>query len=209
MRSDTFCTNLGSRSSGMSRLWVEDSYRRLSRNGFEVGTQFARRSRPGYGVILTPSVLGECAVSSRRGVPLLSLENGWLAKQMPSRDAEVRVRVCVGSVIVMPRLRIFHVGRTTHELATISEGTVEVGGKILPLHTAKPAAFGLIAELKADLNWSNLVLATEVMGNSRPSRVQLSGDALCVRLAGKFLSEGGYAPSLDDSGVWLSRVVSA
>ncbi len=193
MRSDTFCTNLGARSNGMARLWIEDSYHRLTRNNFSVGTQFTRRSRPGYGVILEPNILGEVTVSTRRGAPLLSLENSWLANQMPAQDADVRVRVSVGNIVVMPRLRTFHVGRRFSDEATIVGNILTAGANTRQIDTLAPASIGLIGNLTAHLDWTNLVYATEVMGNARPECVALSGDVLCIRLAGKFLADGGYS----------------
>jgi hypothetical protein len=176
----------------MARLWIEDSYRRLTRNGFGTDATFARIARPGVGVVLAPSVLGDAKVSSRRGVPILSVENSWLARQMRYADQQARVRISVNHIVLMPRLRAFHVGTKAHDCAEISGMFIRFGERNESLETARPAMHGLIGELRAVLDWQNLVLATEIMGDSRPERVFLSGDPLCVRLAGKFLEDGAY-----------------
>ena len=192
MRSDNFLTHIGDRSErGCSRLWLEDSFGRLSRNGFDAGAGFAVTPRPGVGLVFTPSVLGSCHVSHRRSRAILSYEAPDIERLIPS--VEARVRLSVKTIIVMPSLRVFAILRKTAARWTICGNEIVTQNQALPLTGVKPLHLAKApAVIEADLTEANLVYATEVIGNARPGVVVLSGEPLAVQLAGQFLLAAGY-----------------
>lgn len=197
MRSDTFISKIGARSSGAARLWIEDSSGRLSRNGFDGGMQFDAVARPGVGVVIVPDLLGGLTVSRRAQLPLLSVENRWLGHQLPVD--EVRVRVSVKNIIVMPRLRLFGIVRNEAETWNVRGLVVQTPAGERMLGGCRPLAMRGAGRINVELDWNNIVFATELIGGARPAAVSLSGDELCQRVAGKFLQDGGFTFA---DGIW-------
>lgn len=197
---DTFFTAIGERTGRpYERLWIEDSFGRLSRNGFVANSAFNVTPRPGVGLVLTPSVLGEYSITPRRGASVISLEQRGLSDLVRSR--EVRVRLCVKSIVVMPCLRAFHVARPTTGVWTIAGMTLTTPEGATDIGTPSPAGMrSTPARLDVQLSEANIVFATEIIGNATPAEVTLSGDPLMVVVGGQFLAAAGYGPTPD--GIW-------
>jgi len=197
LRYDTFFTRLGDRAERpYNRLWIEDSFGRLTANGFATGTGFAARQRPGVGLVLSPDTLGACHVSQRRGAAILSYEARGLTGAL--RTSDVRVRVCVKSIVVMPCLRLFHVGRGVNGEWSIAENRLHADGSVIDIATSTPLQMRKTpAVMSVALTEANIVFATEIIGNTRPAAVRLSGDRLLVTVAEQFLAAAGYAQDGD------------
>lgn len=180
------------------RLWIEDSFGRLSRNGFTAGTRFQIANRPGLGMVLTPSILG-LKVTPRRGGSLISYEARGLSDAV--RASEVKVRVCVKSIVVMPCLRHFHIRAANGETWSIAGETLVTPHGQQDIVTPSPARFAATpALLEIDLTPGNVVFATEIVGNVKPGAVKLSGDAVMQVVAGQFLEAAGYSKA--DADTW-------
>jgi hypothetical protein len=197
MRSDSFLTKIGDRSGrGRGRLWLEDGFDRLSRNGFGPGTAFTVTPRGGVGLVLRVALLGSCHVSHRRRQAVLSYESPDLNSFLPAPSA--RVRISTSAIIVMPSLRVFSIGRQVTETWTVRGDILTTGDGQIPLGTIRPINFRQApAMIEAEIDEANLVCATEVMGNAKAAAVRLTGDALPVRVAGQFLAAAGYARAED------------
>lgn len=193
MRHDTFLTTLGSRGErGYSRLWVEDSAGRLSRNGFGMGDGFEVRPRAGLGLIVRPAILSSTHVSSRRGSAILSYESKDLPTYLRG-VSEARVRISVNAMILMPALRLFAVARPLDEVWSIAGNILSRPNGCQPIDGAMPARFDATpARLNAALTEQNLVFATEVMSHAKPAEISLSGSDALTALAGQFLAAIGY-----------------
>jgi hypothetical protein len=192
MRFDQFCSRIGHRENGYSRVWIEDSFDRLSRNGFTPGTSFEPQFRPGVGLVLAPTAIGSLTVSQRRGVPLLSYERPSVSHQFEATP-DVRVRISVNHVTIMPRLRVFSIGGLRNETWNLSGLTVATPSGSISLEGGSPVhAPKVVQTLRAELTEANLVAATEFMNNVLAPRLELSGEALLVHIAGQFLSDGDY-----------------
>lgn len=193
-RHDTFLTTLGNRADrGCSRLWIEDSAGRLTRNGFHVGSGFEMTPRLGLGFLLRASVLASTHVSSRRTAAILSLESPRL-RELLRGTPEARVRVSCSTIVVMPSLRLFsiraaapsQVWRIAGNDLVRPEGVQEIDSRL-------PARFDVTpARLDAALTEANLVFATEIMAHAKPLRIALSGNPTLVAVAGQFLAAIGY-----------------
>jgi len=187
-------TKLGDRGDrGLWRLWVEDNgFDRLGRNNFTPGTAFTVERRAGTGLILRESILGSCHVSSRRGAGLLSYEAADLGAFLTVPD--VRVRIHVGQIVVTPRLRLHSISRVATEVWSIAGHTLTTPAGVHGLRTASPLTLPHTAgTIEAHLDHSNLVCATELIGNQRPSRVIVRGESLMLTIAGQFLRAAGYS----------------
>jgi len=192
-RHDSLMTTLGDRGDrGLWRLWVEDNgFDRLRRNNFTPGTAFTVERRAGTGLILRESVLGSCHVSSRKGAGLLSYEAGDLGSFLSV--PEIRVRIHVGQIVVTPRLRMHTVARAAAELWTISRTGLTTPSGVYDLRSTNPLSLLHTAgTIEAHLDEGNLVYATELIGNQRPGRVVVRGEALLLTIAGQFLRAAGY-----------------
>ena len=200
MRTDTFFTAIGDRPViGMQRIWIEDSFGRLSRNGFTAGTPYVVGTRPGLGLVVQPAAVSSLHVSARRQASILSYESSSIAHSITTNEA--RVKVSVGSIIILPALRLFHVTRPVTELWQISGLTLVRPEGTCSVVTSAPVRFATSpCLLTVGLTEENLIFATEIIGNAKPGSVALSGGALLCQVAGQFLAEAGYSESAP--GVW-------
>ena len=194
LRHDTFLTKLGDRSDrGCSRLWIEDSAGRLSRNGFQTGCGFELTPRAGLGFLLRPSLLASTHVSSRGRAAILSYESNRLPAMLHDTP-EARVRVSVNTIVVMPALRLFAIAsqrtaavwRIAGDFLLRPEGMQSVATRV-------PARFDTTpARLEVGLTEDNLVFATEIVAHAKPESVNLTGSEALRALAGQFLAATGY-----------------
>lgn len=194
IRHDTFLTKLGDRSDrGCSRLWIEDSAGRLSRNGFATGSGFEVTPRAGLGFLLRPSLLATTHVSSRRSAAILSYESANLSVFLRGTP-EARVRVSVNSIVVMPSLRLFSIAqrRSEQNWSIVGETLTRPEGR-QSIVTRQPARFDATpVRLEIALTEGNLVFSTEVVSQAKPVTVSLTGPSPLVAVAGQFLLAIGY-----------------
>lgn len=187
-------TRLGERTGrNLWRLWIEDNgFQRLQRNNFSVGTGFRVHRRAGVGLVIEASVLASCHVSSRRGAGVLSYEASDLATLLPV--PEVRVRIHVGRIIVMPSVRFHTIARPATEHWQVCGDELVTPGGTFGLRTPEPLRLPQVAaQIEVHLEERNLVYSTELIGNLRPSRVVISGEAVLLTVASQFLRAAGYS----------------
>lgn len=193
-RHDSLTARLGDRRNRPYwRLWVEDnSFDRLGRNNFTPGARFDVARRPGTGLVISESLMGSCRITPRKKGGVLSYEARDLSDFLGTPD--VRVRISVGRIVVAPLLRFHSIARAATEnwsitgcTLTTPDGTVDIrtGAPMNLLHTA--------ACIEVSLDESNLVYATELIGNQRPGRVVLKGSPIMLTVGGQFLRAGGYS----------------
>ncbi len=193
-RHDSLTTRLGERSGrNLWRLWVEDTgYARLARNNFAPGCGFEVARRPGTGLIIQSSLVASCHVSSRRSVGVLSYEAKDLGEFLGT--PEVRVRIQVGCITVTPLLRFHSIASVATETWSIVGDVIRTPSGTVALRSVRPLRLhGNVATIEVALDESNLVYATELIGNHRPGRVLLRGSPILVGVASKFLTAGGYS----------------
>jgi hypothetical protein len=197
---DTFYTAIGERSGRpYDRLWIEDSYGRLARNGFVAGTGFDASHRAGVGLVITPSTLGSYSVTPRGQRSVISLEQRGLSDALRARD--VRVRICVKSIVVMPCLRLFHVAKSVDQVWSIEGTDIFTPEGRASLLTTRPRTFRTSPlRIKFDARPENIAFATEIIGNAKPAEVELSGDELMCVVAAQFLRAAGYIGGADN--IW-------
>ncbi len=195
MRHDSLLTRLGNRAERNSwRLWIEETeLNRLARNNFHQGTPFEACRRPGTGLVIKPALLSTTQVSKRKGQTILSYEARDLHSFLGC--PEVRVRISVGQITVVPRLRAATILTPSTEVWTIKGSTLTTPAGECDIRTAKPLMLRNHAgTIEAALEEMNLVYATEVIGNQRPGRVLLTGAPVMVTVASQFLVACGYGP---------------
>ncbi len=199
MRTDNFFTTVGDRPDiGMKRIWVEDSFGRLSRNGFTAGTPYSVTTRPGLGLLVQPAAVSSLHVSSRRSASILSYESSRLAQSITTNEA--RVKVSVGSIIILPALRLFHVARTASNWSIAGMMLTRPEG-VSGIATERPVRYPFSPDsLTVALDETNLIFALEIVGNAKPGEVAVNGEPLLRQIAGQFLAEAGY--SLKSPDVW-------
>ena len=178
MRSDNILSTLGTRSSGLRRLWVEDSFSRLSNNGFDVGTGFRVEPRMGPGLNIRQTLLGSCHVSQRRGAAILSYEGA--ATMARFFEPEVRVKISVGLVQVLPSLRAFSVRTATSEVWTIAGEFLTTPWGEVRLVTGDERPSSRPASISATLTEDNIVAATALIAWAKPATVKISTGAAPV-----------------------------
>lgn len=171
-RIDSILTRIAERPAGRRRLWIEDSFSRLSRNGFEPGVAFNVEPRMGPGVNIRPALLGEYMVSRRRQSAILSHETSFLASRFSAPEA--RVKVSVGLVQVLPSLRVFSVQQQSDEVWRIdANGIVTTPRGAIELHTGREVVSGRPASLSLIPSMTNLVAATDFISRVKPGMVQI------------------------------------
>ena len=172
-RSDNLLTKLGSRSSGLVRLWVEEpkGAERLASNGFSSGTGFMVERRMGPGLNIRPSILGSCHVSSHRGSALLSYEGSDIMAQFA--QPEVRVKISVNLVQVLPSLRVHSVRVASDSVWTIAGQTIYTPDGRLTLRDGLERPAGRPAAVEAHLDSMNLVAATDFIAWAKPGTIRL------------------------------------
>jgi hypothetical protein len=132
-------------------------------------------------------------VSSRRRAAILSYESSRLSELL--RDTpEVRVRVSVGTSVIMPSLRLFAIAsRRSEEIWRIAGDLLQRPEGVQQLTTRLPARFNKCpVRLDIALIEDNLVFATEIVTHVKPENVSLQGEPSMVALAGQFLRAIGY-----------------
>lgn len=192
---DIFLSKIGQRPTG-ARVWIEDGFSRLQRNGFGVGVPIDVLPRSsGAGLIIrvakTPT---RRKVAKRRGMPLLSLEGPQVLACLPWD--EVRVRVSVGAVAVLPRAFAL-LFRMAVGVAVISGTTVRVGGVVRELVNARAVKLpegGAECDFYADED--NVFWGCEFVSNHRPGLVRVHG--VEKGLVEAYLCTMGYQP--DENG---------
>jgi hypothetical protein len=197
---DTILTKL-SPHKDTHRIWIEDSYGRLQKNGFSPNTPFSVQPRAGRGLILkTENQPTTTSVSKRQNKPLLSLERKTLARSL---DGDLlRARISIGQIILVPRVLCFSIQKPHQNIACISGTQLQIGGAPpKELKTPKPQRNPEpIAYLEAEITADNIVYATEFMLNNLPKEIKLSGPEAI--LATKWLLSLGYFQTSENS---LSR----
>ena len=195
MRHDSLLTRLGDRANrNLWRLWIEDTgFDRLERNNFRPGTPFSVQRRLGTGLVIQQSLLSTTHVSARKGHGVLSYEAKDLGNFLGS--PEVRVRITVGQILVIPRLRAATVHVRNDEVWTVKGSTLTTPHGQCDIRQEKPLFLrSRAATIEVALEEQNLVYATELIGNQRPGRVVLSGEPILVTVGGQFLAACGYGP---------------
>ena len=176
MRSDNILTSLGSRNHGSRRLWVEDSFCRLTNNGFAPGSPFSVEPRQGPGVNLRAGLLGSYIVSRRRGAAILSYENVALAERFS--EPEVRVKISVNLVQVLPSLRVFSVRRRSDESWSIGvDGVLTTPEGKTALITGRERTSGRPDSIAVVMTANNLVAATDFIARVKPRIVTVTVDS--------------------------------
>ena len=199
IRSDNLLTTLGSRSSGLRRLWVEDSFSRLSDNGFEIGTGFVVEPRMGPGLNLRPSGLGSCHVSQRRGAAILSYEGSTKLEQFA--QPEIRVKISHALVQVLPSLRAFTVRTVPTGVWTIDGQTISTPEGRMTLRTGHERPAGRPATIEARLDSMNLVAATDFIAWAKPGTIRLlSGSTPVIPMGQLDLFAEPTAASVESTG---------
>lgn len=184
MRTDNILSSLGERSLGSKRLWVEDSFSRLTRNGFAPGAVFNVEHRCGPGINLRASLLGGYTVSQRRGAAILSYENSALAQKFS--DPEVRIRISVNLVQVFPSLRVFSVRTRSQEIWSIDrEGNLSTPSGSLLIKTGREPYAGRPDTILVDLSGVNLVAATDFIARIKPRLVTVLPASLPATINGQ------------------------
>lgn len=196
-RHDSFASRLGDRGNrNLWRLWFEDTaLARLSRNGFAPHTPLAITRRAGPGLSIARTDRAACHVSARRGSPVLSYEARDLGDLFQS--PEIRVRVHVGRIFVLPSLRVHSVtGLRPAEVWTVAGSVVTTPAGAFELRTARPLRLPATAEtIIADLTAANVVFVTEFIGNHRPARVTIRAERVLANVGASFLRSAGYSPT--------------
>lgn len=171
MRSDSLLTSLGFRTSGLRRLWVEDSFSRLTQNGFEVGSGFEVQPRMGPGLNIRPSLLSRTHVSSRRGAAILSYEgsDNMARFSVP----EVRVKITHGLVQVLPSLRAFSVRVSTACTWILDGMTLTTPECSLTLRDGLERPAGRPSTVEARLTSASLIAATSLIAWAKPATIRL------------------------------------
>lgn len=192
-RHDSLTARLGDRRNRPYwRLWVEDnSFDRLGRNNFTPGARFDVARRPGTGLVISESLMGSCRITPRKKGGVLSYEARDLSNFLGTPD--VRVRISVGKIVVTPLLRFHSIARPATECWAIVGLSLITPTGIADIHTATPLNLAhTAASTEVDLDESNLIYATELIGNQRPGRVYLRGTPIMLTVAGQFLRASGY-----------------
>jgi hypothetical protein len=194
MRSDSILTNLGNCSTGRNRrLWVEDSYSRLTNNGFDVGTGFTVEPRLGPGLNIRPAILASTHVSKRNGAAILSYEG---SSNMARFSApEVRVKLSYGLAQILPSLRVFSVRIATSETWTIEGAALMTPAGATVLRTGMERPPGRPTIIEARLNASNLVAATALIAWAKPETIRLTDPAPAAGQLDLFEVEAARAPT--------------
>lgn len=213
MRHDTLFTRLGERSATNSwRLWIEDSgMARLSRNSFTPGAALTVRRSSGSGVVIESGLLGSQHVSARGRTPVLSFEGRVLREALPV--PEVRVKVTVGKVFLLPMVRFTTFSTHAEEAWNIVETTLTTSRGTFAVNSARPltranlGASGVAAptRLSIALTEGNLVCATEIAGTFTPSEVVITGAPLLRTIAAQFLRAIGYGEAASDENALTFR----
>ena len=196
-RHDSLVGRLGDRGDrGFWRVWIEDnSFERLKRNNFTDDARFDVHRRPGTGLVIEQSPLGSCKITPRKASRLLSYE----AKDLRSFFAgpEVRIRIHVGQIMVLPLMR-YHAIAGTHpsEHWKVTGTNLSSPAGLCDIRTLSPLALPHNAgTIEVDLCERNLVFATELIGNQRPGRVIIRAteeEKVLQIVAGQFLRVAGY-----------------
>ena len=177
MRSDSILTTLGNCSTGLNRrLWVEDSYSRLSNNGFDVGTGFVVEPRMGPGLNIRPAILSSTHVSKRNGSAILSYEGSSVMARFSA--PEVRVKLSVGLAQILPSLRAFSIRIVSTETWTIDGNTLTTAAGSIALRTGLERPAGRPAVIEAALSASNLIAATALIAWAKPATVRIQTSAV-------------------------------
>ena len=189
---DTVLTKLSPRKDG-GRVWIEDSYSRLTRNGFAAGSNITVNDRPGSGLILRRTEqLSRNSVSSRKGAPIIDIDGIWVLRRFEGSDF-LRVRLSFNSAIIVPRVLTASVARAG-EVAQIRGNILLVAGTQFAINTPKPARIPFsISELSIDVSAANLLYAMETIINNRPANVSVTGSESPI--ASAYLTDAGYTPN--------------
>ena len=187
---DTVITKLSPHGDSMARVWLEDSYNRLTRNGFPAGTKIAVTDRPGSGLIVRHGELdSKKTVSSRRNAPLLSLDGAWVLRRFEGADF-LRVRLSFKTLIIVPRVITSNITRSGCS-GYVTGTTLVVDNIGYSIKTQKPLLLPMrLKSLALNITTDNILYAMEIVVNSRPESVTLSGHEMSV--ASAYLLDVGY-----------------
>lgn len=170
----------------------DNGFDRLGRNNFKPGSRFDVKRRPGTGLVINEKLAGSYRISPRKKGGLLSYEARDLSDFLGT--PEVRVRISVGTIVVAPLLRFHSVARPVTEHWSITESVLTTPRGQTRLRSASPLNFPqTAASIEVEFDASNLVFATELIGNQRPARVVVRGIPVMVVVAGQFLRAAGYS----------------
>lgn len=170
-RSDTLLSTLGARGDGVKRLWLEDSFGRLSANGFLKGTGFVLQNRMGPGVNIRPSLISRTHVSARRGAAILSYEGAGSLSNLST--TMVRVKMSVNLVQVLPSLREFSVRIPNRETWTINDSTLTTPSGTLPIVDGLERVSGRPTQFNVHLTKANIAPVTLLISRYKPCTIQL------------------------------------
>ena len=191
MRKDLYLSKLNLRpATGYKRVWIEDSARRLTRNGFEAGTMLVAHHRAGPGLDLRPHLLGDYTVSHRHQVPIVSLENPMVAQAFPVDD--LLVRISVGLISILPSIRAFAVRAVSDELWTLRDNAVITPREVVAFGPRPIHPLGRPAVVEAYITDRNLIAATELIAWAKPAEIRLHAEGLAGLTAGQFLQGCGW-----------------
>ena len=170
-RSDTILTTLGARGDGIKRLWLEDSYGRLSANGFFKGTGFVLQNRMGPGVNIRPSLISRTHVSARRGAAILSYEGAGSLSNLST--SMVRVKMSVNLVQVFPSLREFSVRIPNRETWTVDGSTLITPAGSFSIVDGLERVSGRPTQINVNLTKANIAPVTLLISRYKPDTIQL------------------------------------
>jgi hypothetical protein len=126
----------------------------------------------GPGLNIRQSLLASCHVSQRRGSAILSYEGSDNMARF--HECEVRVKISVGLVQVLPSLRVFSVRSMGNEVWSISgEKLVTPQGEVA-LVTGEERPSGRPMAINAAITQANLVAATALIAWAKPATVRIS-----------------------------------
>lgn len=195
-RVDQFLSRVGSSADGSKWIHIEDSFDRLTRNGFAPGTSFNVESRMGPGMILRASVLGENTVSKRKRAPVAYVKNRRVAAAFPVD--EVRFRVSVGMIVAVPSVRAFSIHSiAAGEVWMMDDAGVTTPSGVFTFGAAPLRIAGRPEKLIVNLSAANIVPATETAAAVKPGAIELRGDEFCGRIAAQFFTAAGWQVSAD------------
>lgn len=181
------------------RVWIEDAYGRLSKNGFSPNTPFSVNIRKGgTGLIIQAQPnSGPITISKRANRPILSLERKSLQETLGLEF--FRARITYKTVILLPRILCFYFNENREKtLAHLQGWKVTIGKEdSMDLRTNVPIRKSKkqITYLEACIDSENIVQACEFILYNTPQTVKLSGEE--IPMATQWIQQIGYQLSPD------------
>lgn len=194
---DTIITKLSPHGT-RHRVWLEDSFGRLSRNGFSAGDGVDVSHRAGSGLLVKKGdAFSKNSISARRNTPLFALDGAWVLRRFEHADF-LRVRLSYNAISIVPRVITASITRAGVR-AAISGNVLVVDHVGYQINTPKPTLLPFrIKALHASVDAANILYSMEVIINNRPESVTLDGVERSV--ASAYLVDAGY--SLGEDGVF-------